>query len=263
MTIRVFVVKLLRLFRVNRVAARIYYKYLHGFSSAGKELPEVVEQAMKKAIDYQTVSQGDYFEFGIFKGHTLYSAQKIAKELRIDSMRFFGFDSFQGLPEVKDVDQTEEEPFYEGQYACSKEDVLEKMDQYGTDWTRTFLIEGFFDQSLNERTRQTYGMKKAAIVLVDCDLYASTVDVLNFVEPMLLDKSILIMDDWNAFGKDDNRGQRRAFAEFLAGNERLKVEKYSEYGSYGHAFIVHKKTEPADRSSHGRPVSQGSRHSEQ
>ena len=41
---RVIIVKLLRLTKLNKVAAKIYYKYFHGFNSAGKELPEVIEK---------------------------------------------------------------------------------------------------------------------------------------------------------------------------------------------------------------------------
>src|SRR5262245_42220344 len=40
----------------------------------------------------------DYLEFGIFRGFNLWYAQAYARNVGIRSMRFFGFDSFFGIP---------------------------------------------------------------------------------------------------------------------------------------------------------------------
>jgi hypothetical protein len=239
MTLRILVVKILRALRINRLTARIYYRYIHGFNSAGKELPSVVRRCFQRAIENGTADKGDYFEFGIFKGHTFLQAQKIAVELGLHGMRFFGFDSFEGLPEPEGIDQTEEEHFYAGQYSCSIEAVTESLTKHGIDWSKTFLIKGYFCDTLNDQIRQEHNIKKVSVALVDCDLYASTVDVLWFLKDFIMDKSILIMDDWGAFDGDDNRGQRRAFAKFLEGNPEWKAEPWFRYGSYGQVFIVH------------------------
>ena len=54
-------------------------------------------------------------------------------------------------------------------------------------------------------------MDKISIALIDCDLYSSTALVLKFIRNMLMDKTILIFDDWNCFDGDSQKGQRRAF----------------------------------------------------
>ena len=42
---------------------------------------------------------GDYIEFGIYKGKSLYHSIKSAKRIRIDKDRiFWGLDSFEGFP---------------------------------------------------------------------------------------------------------------------------------------------------------------------
>jgi hypothetical protein len=48
---------------------------------------------------------GDYYEFGLYRGHSLWSAQQAADRLGISGMRFFGFDSFEGLPEIEANDR--------------------------------------------------------------------------------------------------------------------------------------------------------------
>ena len=235
---RVIIVKLLRLTKLNKVAAKIYYKYFHGFNSAGKELPEVIEKTFNKASEFGTTDKGDYYEFGIFKGHTFAYACNYAKEINLPQMRFFGFDSFQGLPEISGVDITEKMGFYKGQYSAGKKQVIRDIDKTGVDWSKINLIEGFFNDSLNDKTRKTFDMKKISVALIDCDLYSSTVDVLNFIQKMVIDKTILIFDDWNAFDKDNNRGQRKAFREFSASNKNITAEDYFSYGAYGKVFIL-------------------------
>ena len=125
MTTRIMIVKLLRFLRLNRLIAKLYYDHVHGFASAGKVVrPDTVRRCMQRAIEMGTVEQGEYDQFGVFKGHTFYHAQKSADELGLKKMRFFGFDSFQGLPKPENIDKTEEEHFYEGQYACSYDSVV-------------------------------------------------------------------------------------------------------------------------------------------
>jgi hypothetical protein len=237
-TPRDIAVKLLRALRLNRVAARVYYRYVHGFASEGKELPEVVRRCLRRAVETGIAKQGDYYEFGVFKGHTFLQAQLGARELGITGMRFFGFDSFQGLPPVVGVDRTSEEHFYEGQYACSLEQVTAELDRRGADWQRSFLIKGFFQDTLNERTRLAYRMDKASVVLLDSDLYESAALVLEFLREMLTDPAVLIMDDWNAFARDDNRGERRALAEFLGAHPEWTAEPWFHYGTYGQVFVM-------------------------
>lgn len=241
MTLRVQTVKLLRSLGVNKVASKIYYKHFHGFSSAGKELPEVVSKCLGRAIQTGTAEQGDYCEFGIFKGHTFLQAQKEANKLGIANMRFFGFDSFEGLPKPEGIDVTEEEHFYARQYEWPIEAVRKSLDEHGVDWDKTFLIKGYFSDTLNEQTRSQYNIQRVPVALVDGDLYSSAVESLTFLEDLIVDNSILIMDDWGGFDADEERGQQRALAEFLQRNPQWQAESWFSYGSYGQVFIMHKK----------------------
>ena len=81
-------------------------------------------------------------------------------------------------------------------------------------------------------------MDKIAVALIDCDLYSSTAEVLNFIKDMLSNKCILMFDDWNCFGKDKIRGQRKAFNEFLEKNNDFVAKPYFSYSLYGQTFFV-------------------------
>jgi predicted O-methyltransferase YrrM len=235
---RLFAVKMMRTLGINKIAHRIYYEYFHGFNTASRYAVPAIEQCLRRLAESGPDRSGDYMEFGVFKGYAFWHAQRIARELRLDSMRFFGFDSFAGLPAPRGVDATPDETFYQGQYACTKTTVEQNLNARGVDWDRTFLIEGLFADSLAAATRKAYGMDRVALALIDCDLHESTVQVLAFLEPLLDDGSILIFDDWNAFGGDDDKGQRRAWREFLAGHEGWSAEPWLAYGHYGQVFVL-------------------------
>lgn len=240
-------IKVLKKLRVNRLAAKVYYNHVHGFASAGRELPEVVRQCLERAMDFGTADRGDYHEYGIFKGYTFLQAQLHARDLGIAKMRFFGFDSFEGLPEVTGIDCVKGDQFYTGQYACSRDQVEANLTTHGADWDRTHLIEGYFNESCTSALRHHHRLERVPVALIDCDLYSSTVDVLDFLRPMLMDKSILIMDDWNAYDADNERGQRRAMREFLRTHRRWELEPWFAYGSYGQVFVMHNTAAKAAR----------------
>lgn len=238
MTARRVAVRLLQVMRLNRIAHRVYYAHLHGFDAATRATLVGLDRAFAAAQALGTLGRGDYYEFGLFKGYSFWWAQKTARSYEARSMRFFGFDSFEGLPEVVGRDRTGRGEFYRGQYAWPYQRVRAALSRQGVDWSRTFLIRGFYRDSLTGAVRDEYRMGPVAIALVDCDLYASTVDVLRFLAPLLVDRSILILDDWDCFGGDAERGQRKALAEFVERRPEVRAEELFGYGSWGRAFAL-------------------------
>ncbi len=144
------------------------------------------------------------------------------------------------------IDRTKDNHFYEGQYCCSRHDVERNLDSKGVDWERTVLVAGFYRDSLVEELKRTHEMRRAAIVLIDCDLYESTRQVLRFIQSLLGDGTILMMDDWNCFDAADDRGQRRAVREFLAGGHGIELGDVMTYGSWGRVLVV-RTPDPATR----------------
>jgi len=184
--------------------------------------------------------RGDYFEFGLYRGHNFSAAQRLAQRYRLaPEMRFFGFDSFQGLPEPVGVDVAGE--FRKGDYACSRPEVMATLERGRVDWARIHLVEGWYHQSLTAKLKSTLAPGQVGIALVDCDLYESTVPVLRFLASLVQDGSILLFDDWNCFDRSDQKGERRAFREFLAVNPRFAAERWISFGRRGQAFVLHEQ----------------------
>lgn len=207
-----------------------------------EKVPSVPHRRMALAGSFRRMRssnlRGDYFEFGLYRGSNFSAAQKLAERHGLaPEMRFFGFDSFEGLPEPSGVDIAGE--FRKGDYACSRAEVTATLHRRGVDWERVHLVEGWYEQSLTAQLKSRLEPGKVGVALVDCDLYGSTVPVLRFLASLVQDGSILLFDDWNCFGRSDQKGERRAFREFLEENPQFAAERWLTFGRRGQAFVMH------------------------
>ena len=84
-------------------------------------------------------SLGDYLEFGVCHGTSLNCMHRVLEELNFKNVRLFGFDSFEGLPDSSEVDDTVwKARAYKTEYEATK-NLLTKQ---GIDLKRTVLIKG-------------------------------------------------------------------------------------------------------------------------
>jgi predicted O-methyltransferase YrrM len=182
---------------------------------------------------------GDYLEFGVFAGTSMSCMASVLKQLRLDRVGMYGFDSFEGMPECA---AAEDEGTWEpGQFKFDIEVTKAILRRRGADMERVTLTKGWFHETLTPALRQQYGLRKASVIMVDCDLYSSTVDVLRFVEPLILDEAIVIFDDWNANDlASKDLGEKRAFAELLEAHRDLTAQPlpFDSYASHACSFIV-------------------------
>jgi hypothetical protein len=237
-------VRTLQTLGLNRAASNVYYRYFHRFSTASPGLEAGFEQIFAKVAELGSLRDGgaDYCEFGVFKGYSFWKAQQEANKHGL-ACRFFGFDSFAGLPDVVGPDQTDHGEFRKGQYSCSHDEVVENLRKAGgIDWQRTFLIPGYFERSLTPQAIERLEIRRVGVAMIDCDLYSSTVEVLRFLDPLIAEKTVLIMDDWNCFAADESRGQRRAMREFLSARPYLRLEPLVSYGPNSQSFVVRSAT---------------------
>jgi hypothetical protein len=75
--------------------------------------------------------------------------------------------------------------------------------------------------------------------MIDCDLYESTVPVLEFITPLLQQGTILIFDDWFRFRGSRHHGERRACHGWLQRNPGVELEDWYQEGPQCKAFLVH------------------------
>jgi len=154
---------------------------------------------------------GDYLEFGVFAGTSFILAANCAARYGLREMRFFAFDSFEGLPEG------EGEVFNQGQFQFSEEGFTRTVVKAGVPAEKIIKVKGWYSESLTPEVKRKYQLREAAIVHIDCDLYSSTRDALAFVQDLVRVGSVVIFDDWYCFGekKDAEQfGEERAFREW-------------------------------------------------
>lgn len=207
------------------------------FHTLSPETVPAIERALRRIKE--AGPRGDYYEFGLFRGYTFCFAQKAARAIGLSDMAFFGFDSFKGLPKPNGVDALTAD-FRQGDYACTFEQVRSNLLVHGVDWSSTHLIEGYYEDSLTRELKRSLGLRPAALVLIDCDLYHSTVKVVEFMEELFQEGTVLLFDDWNCFNRSDEMGERRAMREFLARNTGWHAEPLFDFGWHGQAFVMKK-----------------------
>lgn len=179
--------------------------------------------------------RGDYAEFGVFRGRTTIEAYRASRRFGFPDMRFLIFDSFEGLPPIAGNDVGG--PFVEGEFSCSRREFTQNLKSFGVDVSRFEITEGFYDQTL---TAANLPQQEIAVAWVDCDLYESTVPVLNYLTHRLVNGAVLIFDDWYCFDGGEQRGEQLAYAEWLAANPNLRLVEYQNFHWAGKSFIVNR-----------------------
>ena len=218
----------------------VRYKYLprlHEVTSYNRK-----EQILYTCFEYAHLAEvkGDYLEFGMWKGGSMIAAYHLSQRFPgLSNLTFYGFDSFEGIPSLKS-NESEADYFPPGMFRASLEEVKRNLRNAKLDMDRVVLTAGWYAETLNQKTKERLPLKTAAIVYIDCDVYESTVPVLDFVESYLADGSVLIFDDWYCFRNKDELGQQKAFREWLERNRQLKATPYKEFGWDGKAFIINR-----------------------
>lgn len=136
---------------------------------------------------------GLLLEFGTYKGNSI----NILSKLRPTST-FYGFDSFQGLPE--------------GWTAGTRQSGLTTHGKIPSVRKNVELIAGFFDDTL-PKFLERHPNAPVAFVHIDCDLYSSTVTVLEALRPRLRVGSVLDFDEFYNYS-DWMDGEYKAWTEF-------------------------------------------------
>lgn len=127
-------------------------------------------------LDRKLLSDGWILEFGVATGRTL---NQFAKWL--PNKFVFGFDGFEGLPE----DWTSR--MRRGFFA---RDSLPRVR------SNCQLVVGWFDQTLPGFKANRIKNGPIALLHVDCDLYSSTVTVLNNLRENIVPGTVIVFDEY-------------------------------------------------------------------
>ena len=190
-------------------------------------------RVLKKMFFYKHIESlpGDYLEFGVYQGTSLKGAAQYWRKIGKQPMRFWGFDSFEGMRGEKG----DEHPFYLSfDFSTDFEQVRKRFRNF----PEVSLVKGFYKTSLKKGAK-ALGIKRAGMVFLDCDLYSSSQQALKFLTPIVGDGTIFILDDYFNYAANKQRGVQAAFAEFTA-VQKWEVIELDRYGIGGIVFIIKK-----------------------
>lgn len=202
---------------------------------------EILEKAMK--FTAHSGMGGDYLEFGVWKGRSFvraYHMRNYVKDKRLSKMKFYAFDSFSGLPEIKGDKDGSSSEFKKGDYSCDLPTFRNTLKNKSVNLNDVVIVPGWYDRVLNNETKKSLDLKRASIVYVDCDLYESTVLVLNFITDYVVDGTVIIFDDWFCFNANPNKGEQRAFREWLQKNPNITATEWQKVNWKTNSFVLHK-----------------------
>jgi predicted O-methyltransferase YrrM len=145
------------------------------------------------------------------------------------------FDSFQGLPSIThplDIAAG----WKEGLFRDKSAPELRRMVEKYLAGDRIVVHAGWFKDTLTSIPAN----KKFSLLHIDCDIYESTIEVLDFLFAgrHLSNGCAVFFDDWNCGGASPALGERRAWREIVE-KYRVDYSDSGDYGTYGHKFLVH------------------------
>lgn len=152
-----------------------------------RDFPSALELASPQDL-YRYVSDAlldggrkaiDYLEFGVYEGASLCIWCSLNKNA---SSRFFGFDSFEGLPEDWHSGKRK------GAFSTGGEppEVADPRVRFVVGWFQRCL-PGFI---------ATYSCQNQMVVHIDCDLYSSALYCLTSLDQLIAPGTLILFDDF-------------------------------------------------------------------
>jgi hypothetical protein len=155
-------------------------------------------------------------EFGVWSGASLTQFSNLYDEYGLEK-KFFGFDSFEGLP-PEELDENNPEYWKPGLFSdTSLEEIQKKLPFVN-------LKKGWFKDTLNDQTLKEVSKTKVGIFHIDCDIYTSTIQVLEWIAKnnLLVSGSLVIYDDWGGH-------YQKGVGEFECGEGKAHKEICEKY----------------------------------
>jgi len=205
----------------------------------------LIAEALALAVEYVRGArmEGDIAEFGSH-GRTSGIICRTVKNFRMKKSVHL-FDSFEGLPtSTQEADFNS--PLVKNQLwgqGASRSGLtpqrLQIMMERFLPAEQIRIFPGWYKDTLSTIPEGTV----YAMIHIDCDLYESTVEVLDYLfsHGMITEGCIILFDDWNSNHASPRFGERKAWRDMT---EKYSVE-FSDSGPYswdGHRFHIHSYT---------------------
>ena len=199
---------------------------------------------IREFIEATNMPAGYYMEFGVLNGEAMIDAYR---QFRGVVSHYFGFDSFEGLPALQHSEEETREyspHFYKGNFKSMAIDYVMKNI---TSCSRMqedelTLVAGYFSDVLPKVDKASVCVKGVPLcVYIDCDLYSSTVDVLRFIDDLVVTGTWILFDDYWFYRGSPLHGEQKAIEEWMNGHDRIGLSEYCNFNGFGRAFIAYEK----------------------
>ena len=124
----------------------------------------------------QRLASGLNMEFGVYKGDSINMLAKLAPE-----RKFWGFDSFQGLPEQWTIE--------------SKKGAFDVGGKLPAVRKNVSLVKGFYSATL-PKFRAENQAGAVAFLHVDCDLYSATKEIFEYLGERFRPGTVIVFDEY-------------------------------------------------------------------
>ena len=185
---------------------------------------------------------GDYLEFGVSRGTSLAVVHHVLAESGLPGVRLIGFDSFEGMPP-----DAAREGWQPGQYHSTLGATRRYLAARGVRMRHVELVKGWFSETLTPETRARLGIRRAGLIMIDCDIHSASRAALDFSEPHIRGHAVIMLDDWGWRADGGKVGQKEAFEEFLAAHPDLVAEPLESYLPQARVFMVTRPEAAAPR----------------
>lgn len=156
-------------------------------------------------------------EFGVWRGTTL----RLIRDTLDSRFEVYGFDSFEGLPE--DWPDT---PCNKGHFSTQGQAPY---------IPGALIYPGWFTDTLPSYVAQA---SKIGLLHLDCDLYCSTKEVLEALNPFIVPGTIIVCDEWIYTRNDGSHGEdqeQKAVLEWQAEFDReLEIVPFDDTTDHGY-----------------------------
>ena len=200
-----------------------------------EEFSDALRYGITTLLKYESKQDlGDYLEFGVSRGTSMVCTHHVLAAEQLDHIRKIGFDSFEGLP-----DESVGQGWHPGAFWSTVSATQAYIEEQGVPKESVTLVKGWFDDTLNAETKQQFSLKKASVIMVDCDIYSASKQVLMFCGPLIQGAAVILFDDWGGRAAKKKIGQKEAFEEFLEAFPNLVVaERLPGYKPASRLFLV-------------------------
>jgi len=238
---RLFGVKLVRLATLEKMGQyttdlskdiRRDAAFMHLFAKVEPYTMAGLERSysLYKALQFlhQNNIKGDLVECGVWRGGSCMLMAYFFKSVGETSRRIYLYDTFEGMAQPGEADGEREKQEWErlrlneqtSSWCLSPlEDVKENMQKTGYPIEHVVYIKGKVEETLPGTIPQ-----EIALLRLDTDWYTSTLHELKHLFPLLVQKGILLIDDYGVW-----QGAQKATDEYFE-NKPLFLQRIDNSG---------------------------------